>query len=95
MSQPVPHRPLVGPERSLPEITAKAVALGIVLAMLMAAANAYLGLRVGMTVAASIPASAIALGVLRAFRRSNILENNQVQTIASAGASTVSGVIFT
>ena len=95
MSQPASHRPVVGPERSLPEITAKAVVLGVVLAMLMAAANAYLGLRVGMTVAASIPASAIALGVLRAFRRSNILENNQVQTIASAGASTVSGVIFT
>lgn len=90
-----PHAPLVGPERSLPEITVKAVVLGVILAMLMAAANAYLGLRVGMTVAASIPASAIALGVLRAFRRSNILENNQVQTIASAGASTVSGIIFT
>src|SRR5215813_8768526 len=87
--------PVVGPERTLPEITVKAVVLGMVLAMLMAAANAYLGLRVGMTVAASIPASAIALGVLRFFRRSNILENNQVQTMASAGASTVSGVIFT
>ncbi len=96
MNEPAaPHRPVVGPERSLPEITAKAVVLGVVLSMLMAAANAYLGLRVGMTVAASIPASAIALGVLRAFRRSNILENNQVQTIASAGASTVSGIIFT
>ena len=95
MNQPAPHRPLVGPERSLPEITIKAVVLGILLAMLMAAANAYLGLRVGMTVAASIPASAIALGVLRMFRSSNILENNQVQTIASAGASTVSGIIFT
>lgn len=96
MNEPAaPHRPVVGPERSLPEITAKAVVLGVVLAMMMAAANAYLGLRVGMTVAASIPASAIALGVLRGFRRSNILECNQVQTIASAGASTVSGVIFT
>lgn len=96
MNAPVaPHRPVVGPERSLPEITAKAVVLGVLLAMLMAAANAYLGLRVGMTVAASIPASAIALGVLRAFRSSNILENNQVQTIASAGASTVSGISFT
>jgi putative OPT family oligopeptide transporter len=92
----VPHfAPLVGPERRLPEITVKAVILGVLLAMLMAAANAYLGLRVGMTVAASIPASAIALGVLRMFKRSNILENNQVQTIASAGASTVSGIIFT
>jgi putative OPT family oligopeptide transporter len=96
MQEPTASKgPLVGPSRRLPEITAKAVVLGIVLAMLMAAANAYLGLRVGMTVAASIPASAIALGVLRAFRSSNILENNQVQTIASAGASTVSGVIFT
>jgi putative OPT family oligopeptide transporter len=94
-SKPEGHSPAVGPERSLPEITAKAVVLGLLLAMLMAAANAYLGLRVGMTVAASIPASAIALGVLRFFRRSNILENNQVQTMASAGASTVSGIIFT
>lgn len=92
---PASAAPIVGPERSLPEITVKAVVLGILLAMLMAAANAYLGLRVGMTVAASIPASAIALGVLRFFRRSNILENNQVQTMASAGASTVSGIIFT
>ena len=96
MTTPVaPQRPLVGPERRFPEITVKGVVLGVILAMMMAAANAYLGLRVGMTVAASIPASAIALGVLRAFRRSNILENNQVQTIASAGASTVSGIIFT
>ena len=96
MTQTVaPQRPLVGPERSFPEITIKAVILGVILSMLMAAANAYLGLRVGMTVAASIPASAIALGVLRAFKRSNILENNQVQTIASAGASTVSGISFT
>ena len=95
MNQSAPHRPVVGPERSLPEITVKAVVLGVLLSMLMAAANAYLGLRIGMTVAASIPASAIALGVLRKFRSSNILENNQVQTIASAGASTVSGIIFT
>lgn len=87
--------PLIGPERSLAEITVKGLLLGVVLSMLMAAANAYLGLKVGMTVAASIPAAAISLGVLRAFRRSNILENNQVQTIASAGASTVSGIIFT
>ncbi len=92
--KPLPP-PLVGPQRSLPEITLKGVVLGLLLAAMTAAANAYLGLRVGMTVAASIPASAIALGVLRAFRRSNILESNQVQTIASAGASTVSGIIFT
>ncbi|MEZ5965696.1 MAG: oligopeptide transporter, OPT family [Planctomycetota bacterium] len=87
--------PLVPSERSLAEITVKAVILGVVLAVALAAANAYLGLKVGMTVAASIPAAAVSLGVLRAFGRTSILENNMVQTIASAGASTVSGVIFT
>jgi putative OPT family oligopeptide transporter len=87
--------PLVGPERSLAEITLKAVILGITLAVVLAAANAYLGLRVGMTVAAAIPAAAVSLGVLRVFGRTTILENNMVQTIASAGASTVSGIIFT
>lgn len=87
--------PVVPSSRNLAEITLKGVVLGLLIAMLMAAANAYLGLKVGMTVAASIPAAAISLGVLRFFRRSTILENNQVQTIASAGASTVSGIIFT
>jgi putative OPT family oligopeptide transporter len=90
-----PHQPLVAPERRLLEITGKSVVLGLLLAVMLAAANAYLGLKVGMTVAASIPAAAVSLGVLRLFRRSTILENNMVQTIASAGASTVSGVIFT
>lgn len=87
--------PVVGPERTIDEVTVKGVLLGLVLAALLAAANGYLGLRVGMTVAASIPAAAVSLGVLRMFRRSTILENNQVQTIASAGASVVSGIIFT
>lgn len=87
--------PLVPAERSLAEITLKAVIVGLLLAVALAAANAYLGLRVGMTVAASIPAAAVSLGVLRAFGRTTILENNMVQTIASAGASTVSGIIFT
>ncbi|SDJ28341.1 putative oligopeptide transporter, OPT family [Ferrimonas sediminum] len=94
MTQPLPP-PVVDPERSLPEITVKAVILGIVLAMLLAAANAYIGLLVGMTVSASIPAAAVSLGLLRLFRRSNILENNMVQTAASAGESLVAGIIFT
>ncbi len=91
---PIPP-PLVPPERTLAEITIKAVILGLLLAVVLAMANAYLGLKVGMTVAASIPAAAVSLGVLRAFGRTTILENNMVQTIASAGASTVSGIIFT
>jgi len=80
---------------SLPEITVKAVLLGIVLSVLLAGANAYLGLLAGMTVSASIPAAVISMAVLRLFRRSNILENNIVQTAASAGESLAAGVIFT
>jgi len=82
-------------ERSLPEITVKALILGVLLSMILAAANAYLGLFAGMTVSASIPAAVISMGVLRLFRKSNILENNIVQTAASAGESLAAGVIFT
>ena len=81
--------------RSLPEITVKALILGVVLSMVLAAANAYLGLFAGMTVSASIPAAVISMGVLRLFKKSNILENNIVQTAASAGESLAAGVIFT
>ncbi|MHC4326104.1 MAG: OPT family oligopeptide transporter, partial [Planctomycetota bacterium] len=80
---------------SLPEITVKALVLGVLLSMILAAANAYLGLFAGMTVSASIPAAVISMGVLRLFRKSNILENNIVQTAASAGESLAAGVIFT
>lgn len=79
----------------LPEITVKAVILGVVLSIVMAAANAYLGLFAGMTVCASIPAAVISMGVVRFFKRSNIFENNLVQTAASAGESLAAGVIFT
>ena len=82
-------------EESLAEITVKAVVLGVVLSVVLAAANAYLGLFAGMTVSASIPAAVVSMGVLRLFRRSNILENNIVQTAASAGESLAAGVIFT
>ena len=82
-------------EPNLPEITIKAVLLGVLLSVVLAAANAYLGLFAGMTVSASIPAAVVSLGVLRLFRRSNVLENNIVQTAASAGESLAAGVIFT
>jgi putative OPT family oligopeptide transporter len=81
--------------QSLPEITIKAVVLGVLLSVVLAGANAYLGLFAGMTVSASIPAAVVSMGVLRLFRRSNILENNIVQTAASAGESLAAGVIFT
>jgi len=87
--------PLVPPEATLAEITIKGLILGALLSMILAAANAYIGLLVGLTVSASIPAAAVSMGVLRGFRRSNILENNLVQTSASAGESLVAGIIFT
>jgi putative OPT family oligopeptide transporter len=87
--------PYVPASQSFPEITAKALVLGVVLSAVMAGANAYLGLKVGMTVSASIPAAVISMAVLRLFRTSNILENNIVQTSASAGESLAAGVIFT
>ena len=87
--------PYIPASQSLPEITIKAVVLGLVLSALLAAANAYLGLFAGMTVSASIPAAVISMAVLRMFRQSNILENNIVQTAASAGESLAAGVIFT
>jgi len=87
--------PYIPASQSLPEITLKAVILGFVLSAVLAGANAYLGLKVGMTVSASIPAAVISMALLRAFRKHNILENNIVQTAASAGEALSAGVIFT
>lgn len=77
------------------ELSVRAVLLGTGLALLLGAANAYLGLKVGMTVSASIPAAVISFAVLRWFRNANILENNLIQTAASAGESLAAGMIFT
>jgi putative OPT family oligopeptide transporter len=79
----------------LPQLTLKAILLGLVLSMVLAGANAYLGLFAGMTVSASIPAAVISMAILKLFKDSNILENNIVQTAASAGESLAAGVIFT
>ncbi len=96
MSHPrAPLQPLIPGHVSMPSFTLKALILGMLLSMILAAANAYIGLLVGMTVSASIPAAAAAMGVFRLFRKSNILEANLVQTSASAGESLVAGVIFT
>ena len=80
----------------MPEFTVFSVILGAILAVVFGGANAYLGLRVGMTVSASIPAAVISMGVIRfVFKRDSILENNLVQTIGSAGESLAAGAIFT
>ena len=89
------NRPYIKPEIKLPEITPKALLLGVLLSMVLAGANAYLGLFAGMTVSASIPAAVISMAILRLFRNHNILENNAVQTAASAGESLAAGAIFT
>ncbi|ANF22285.1 OPT family oligopeptide transporter [Thermococcus piezophilus] len=88
-------KPYIPPEKSLPEYTLKAFVLGVVLAIIMGAANAYLGMYAGMTVSASIPAAVISMAILFAFKDRNILENNMVQTAASAGESLAAGIIFT
>lgn len=87
--------PVVPASVHLPEITLKAILLSILLAAVLAAANAYLGLFAGMTVSASIPAAVASMAILRLFPRSNILENNIVQTAASSGEALAAGVIFT
>lgn len=89
-------KPYIPAEKIVPEFTVTSVLMGILLAVVFGAANAYLGLRVGMTVSASIPAAVIAMGVLRVVMRKNsILESNIVQTVGSAGESLAAGAIFT
>ncbi len=88
--------PYIPADKVTPEITVTSIIMGILLAVVFGAANAYLGLRVGMTVSASIPAAVIAMGVIRVMLRKNsILESNIVQTIGSAGESLAAGAIFT
>ena len=80
---------------AIPQLTFRAVLLAIILAMILAAANAYLGLFAGLTIATAIPAAVVSMGVLRLLGGGTILENNIVQTGASAGSSIAAGVIFT
>ena len=86
--------PLIPAEQSLPEITLRVIILGTLLTIILAAANAYLGLKVGQTVSASIPAAIISMSILRFFRNSNVLENNMVQTMASVGEALIAGVAY-
>lgn len=89
-------KPYVPAEKITPEFTVTSITLGIILAVVFGAANAYLGLRVGMTISASIPAAVISMGVIRVIMKKNsILESNIVQTVGSAGESLAAGAIFT
>lgn len=87
--------PFIPDSKNIPEVTIKSVLLGIILAILLAGSNAYLGLKMGQTLSASIPAAVISMSIFRMFRNSTILENNIAQTIASAGEVVAAGIIFT
>src|SRR4029079_3670172 len=86
--------PIVPANVSMPEITLRVIVLGVILTVVLAAANAFLGLKVGVTVSASIPAAVISMGILRFFKNSNILENNMVQIMASVGEALTAGIAF-
>ncbi len=96
MNEKKDFQPYIPASKVTPELTVTSIIMGILLSVIFGAANAYLGLRVGMTVSASIPAAVIAMGVIRVIMRKNsILESNLVQTIGSAGESLAAGAIFT
>src|ERR1700751_224138 len=88
-------RPFVSAEESPRELSARALILGSVFGIIFGAVTVYVGLKAGLTVAASIPISVLSISILRAFGRASILENNIVQTTGNAGQSIASGVIFT
>lgn len=85
----------IAPEVRLPEITFRVVILAIVLSLILAISNSYLALKIGILTSASIPAAIISMGILRFFKSSNILENNLVQTAASAGEAVAGGIVYT
>lgn len=89
------YKPYIGKHEILPEFTFKAIITGIVLGILFAAANAYIGLKVGLTISASIPVAVMAVAIFRVLGKGSILENNMIQTVGSAGESLAAGVIFT
>ncbi len=96
MSNENEFKPYIPAEKNMAELSVTSIILGVLLAVIFGGANAYLGLRVGMTVSASIPAAVISMGIIRVImRRESILENNMVQTIGSAGESLAAGAIFT
>jgi putative OPT family oligopeptide transporter len=89
------HESFIPANQSIAELTVKVVILAVLLAALLAVANTYLALKIGLLTSASIPAAIISMAVLRLFRHSTILENNLVQTAASAGEAVAGGIVYT
>ncbi|MBK8313862.1 MAG: oligopeptide transporter, OPT family [Acidobacteria bacterium] len=92
---PEAHKPYISASTLLPEFTPRAVILGAIFGVIFGASTVYLGLKVGLTVSASIPIAVLAITILRAFGRASILENNIVQTTGSAAESIAAGIVFT
>ncbi len=91
----ITHKPYIAPESNMSEMTVKGLVLGAILGIAFAASSVYLGLKVGLTVSASIPIAVLSITIFRALGRATILENNMVQTVGSAGESIAAGVAFT
>jgi putative OPT family oligopeptide transporter len=89
------HKPYISPSTILPEFTPRAVILGVLFGLIFGASTVYLGLKVGLTVSASIPIAVLSITVLRVLGRASILENNIVQTTGSAAESIAAGIVFT
>lgn len=88
-------KPYISASELIPEFTPKAIILGAIFGIIFGAATVYLGLKVGLTVSASIPIAVLSISIIKKFGRATILENNMVQTIGSAGESVAAGVVFT
>ena len=88
-------KPFIPADQNLKEFTFRAMFIGVILAALLGAANAYLGLKAGMTIAATYPAAVLGMALLRLFKDNNILEENMVRTVGSIGESVAAGAIFT
>src|SRR5271156_4416680 len=95
LNQPGAHKPFVPPTLQMKEFTLRAVLLGLVMCVVLGAANAYLGLRAGQTIAATYPAAVIGMAVLRVFKNGTILEENIARTAGSIGESVAAGAVFT
>ncbi len=89
------YKPYISPGENIKEFTIRAIVIGCVLSVLFGAANAYLAMKIGMTICASIPAAVIGMAVLKSFKNSTVLENNIVQTVGSSGEALAAGVAFT
>ncbi len=87
--------PFIKADEKIAELTIRSIILAIILTVILALSNAYLALKLGILTSASIPAAIISMGILRLFKNSTILENNAVQTAASAGEAVAGGIVYT